>query len=800
MPKKACLIIQLGSPKSPTTKDVKSYLKIFLSDPRLIDNVFRPLWKIVLNLFILPRRSPESAKAYKKIWMDDISPLYFYTEKFTQKLQKLNPNIVITHCYSYSHPLIEEGYKKLIEQGCNEILIVPMYPQYCEATTMSCWDAINNAKKKYGNSNIDFVYDYHNNRSYITQLSLSIEKAFQKFSSYEKVIFSYHGYPIRRVNNGDPYFAQCLKTTNLVIEHCKFLNSNNCLISFQSQFGKERWLNPSTKKTLENLLKEKIKSVLIIAPGFAVDNLETLEELGIGLKNLFLSKGGEKFELITCLNDKDEWVQGFSNEFIQEKNKQKNTQETLKRLELKETPSLPPPPQPCCLANPECKTCPNKGKTFYPNEEALSAKSKNILKILFSILFIDLVGFSIIFPLFPSLLEFYKINETQDSFFYFLYGAIESLTGVNSKNPYATITLFGGMLIFIYSLIQFIVSPFFGSLSDKFGRRPILIFSFIGLSFSYLLWIFAESFTLLVLSRVLAGFMGSNITTATAIVSDITKEKNRIKGMTIIGIAFGLGFIFGPLFGAIFSLIDLSFLPIKGINPFSAVAFFAFLLVCFNLYLLLTKLPETNLKKQKGNFRTINPIKMFSVKTIKGVTKTNFIYFIYLSAFSAAETFLTFLTFERLAYTPVNNGLMFFYVGIVLAFSQGSYVRIKAKSLGEIKLIKKGISYLIIAFLLIAFSHHSLLLFLGLTLMALGSACIIPCITSLISCYAPENEQGRILGIFRSIGALARTIGPLLGAIIYWLKGATFLYLSILIFFVPIIIITHYLPKAKLKN
>ena len=231
-----------------------------------------------------------------------------------------------------------------------------------------------------------------------------------------------------------------------------------------------------------------------------------------------------------------------------------------------------------------------------------------------------------------------------------------------------------------------------------------------GLSLSYLLWGFADTFLLLVISRLLAGLMGSNITTTTAIISDITNTKNRSKAMAVVGIAFGLGFIVGPMLGAIFSLIDLSSIsPL--LNPCSFVAFFAFVLTFINTLYLVRKLPETLTFKKRNSSRTMNIFKLFSVEKYPGVSRTNLSYFIFLIAFSGAETFLTFFTFERLNYSAIDNGLMFLFIGIVLAFSQGAYVRRHIKAKGEKYFIIRGLLYQTISFIIISLSYNNIFYF-----------------------------------------------------------------------------------------
>ena len=374
MAKTGILIIQLGSPKSSDVTDVKKYLYTFLTDPRLIDNVKRPLfWKALLRLIILPIRSTKSALAYKKIWRKDgISPLYYHTKNFTDKLAKLHPEYIFTCAYSYTKPTIEEGYKRLLEQGCTDIKAIPMYPQYCEATTMSCWDSIQRAKKEYGEIPVDFLYDYHDSSAYIQSISANLTTALKDFPHCEKILFSYHGYPIRRVRHGDKYLKHCLDSTELILQESK-IEREKIQICFQSQFGRELWLQPKTEHILKECLKQNIKNIIIIAPGFVVDNLETLQELNIELRTIFEEMGGEKLVVVPCLNEQEQWVKLFSKEIIKSK---APIQENIPRVEKKEEIlNFPEATQPCCVTKDECPNCPATGK-FSTSDGRISVKAK----------------------------------------------------------------------------------------------------------------------------------------------------------------------------------------------------------------------------------------------------------------------------------------------------------------------------------------------------------------------------------------------------------------------------------------
>ena len=270
---------------------------------------------------------------------------------------------------------------------------------------------------------------------------------------------------------------------------------------------------------------------------------------------------------------------------------------------------------------------------------SLSPSDRTVLKTMFLTLFVDLIGFSIIFPLFPGILDYYQTVEAgnPDGFFNWLMGKITDITGTTEGK--ATLALFGGALVFIYSFLQFVMAPVFGTISDRIGRKPVLVISITGIALSYAIWFFSGSFILLVISRLISGLMGSNITTATAAVSDITSEKTRSKGMAVIGIAFGFGFIIGPAIGGLSAAaIDMSQISNwadYGVNKFSAPALIAFLLTIWNLIYVVRKFPETLPAEKRGKgdvHRTVNPLKLFKVQSYPGVSSVIWTNFIFLSA------------------------------------------------------------------------------------------------------------------------------------------------------------------------
>lgn len=382
------------------------------------------------------------------------------------------------------------------------------------------------------------------------------------------------------------------------------------------------------------------------------------------------------------------------------------------------------------------------------------------------------------------MLDYYMKLEGDTGLIGAVVRGLEKFTEVaGGPSHIGIIVLFGGVLAALFSLLQFICSPIIGTLSDRYGRRPLLLVSIFGIAISYGLWFFAGSFVLLVIARILGGLMSGNISTASAVVADVTDTKSRSKGMAIIGIAFGLGFIIGPAVGGLTALIDLTKhwpeLANYGVNPFSMPALVAFVLSVLNFIYVYCKFEETLPESIDGTDRvqrSINPIKLFKTESYPGVSKTNLINFVFLAAFSGMEFSLTFLAFDRFEFGPHDNAWMFVFIGMILVLVQGGYVRRKSEALGPKRMTLQGLVLIIPGLVCVGLTQSVTLLYVGLFLMAVGSAQVIPCLTALASSYAPANEQGRILGVFRSLGALARGVGPLVACVLYWRLGSGISY------------------------
>ncbi|MBT4791309.1 MAG: MFS transporter, partial [Halobacteriovoraceae bacterium] len=314
-----------------------------------------------------------------------------------------------------------------------------------------------------------------------------------------------------------------------------------------------------------------------------------------------------------------------------------------------------------------------------------------------------------------------------------------------------------------------------------FGRKPILMISIFGLCASYILWIFAGSFTLLIIARFIGGIMGGNLSVATAVVADVTNESNRSKGMAFVGIAFAFGFIFGPALGGFLTLYNpMDSFPelVKfGLNPFSYAALLAGILSLVNLIILFFKFEETlDIKKQKVQHRSSNIIKLFTPLKDRNINYVNYVYFLFILAFSGMEFNLTFLAVERFNYSSMQNAYMFIFIGFIIAIVQGGFIRRRAHDIGEKKVALIGMSIIIPGLFTIAYASSEFTLYLGLFFLSVGSACAIPTLTALVSLLTSQSEQGRSLGIFRALGSLGRVFGPIMASVLYWKMGSTIPY------------------------
>lgn len=438
---------------------------------------------------------------------------------------------------------------------------------------------------------------------------------------------------------------------------------------------------------------------------------------------------------------------------------------------------------------------------------------KGRLGLLASILFIDLVGFSIVFPLFPAMLDYYLSREGPESLIGRIIQFCQSFSTVDGEeNTFLTTVLFGGFLGSLYSILQFGFAPLWGRLSDRYGRRVILLYTVIGTALSYALWFFSASFALLLIARIVGGITSANLGVVTAAAADLTDRKNRSKGMAVIGIAFGLGFIVGPAIGGLASLVDLSELwPAGknfGINPFSLPAAIALCLTIFNCIWVALFFKES-LPIEKRSNKTVTPQqysffkKIFSLEN-RTISRILLVYLLYMIAFAGMEFTLTFLAVERLDYSPQNMIDIFLFVGLMLILVQGGIVRQKRLNINEKHLVLSGLISCMIALAILANTplDSEKVFFLGLAFLGIGAGLVNPTLSAFVSLYSDEHNQGKNLGLLRSMGALARALSPFLAAMLYYMFGSQFAYLlGALILLLPLIIgITLPQPSKKISS
>lgn len=301
------LLVNLGSPDAPTPSAVRRYLAQFLADPRVVETN-RFIWWLVLHGVILRLRPSRSAKSYKKVWTEDGSPLIHFTRLQTQAIQKkledrFRGHVIADMAMTYGKPSIKNGLEGLRKAGARRLLILPLYPQYSATTTAAVFDQVTDVLKGWRwLPDLRMINQYHDHPKYISALANSIKTQWAENKQSDLLLFSFHGIPQRYVNNGDPYFCHCQKTARLVAEELK-LKDDEWKVVFQSRFGREPWLQPYCSVTLQELPAANIKSVDVICPGFAADCLETLEEIQMENKELFIEAGGESFNYIPCLNN-----------------------------------------------------------------------------------------------------------------------------------------------------------------------------------------------------------------------------------------------------------------------------------------------------------------------------------------------------------------------------------------------------------------------------------------------------------------------------------------------------------------
>jgi ferrochelatase len=301
------LLANLGTPDSPAPRDVRRYLKQFLWDPRVVE-LPRPVWWMVLNFIILNTRPRRSARAYAKVWTEAGSPLLVISEKQQVALEaalqeQYEGRVRSALAMCYGKPSISTGLDELRAAGCRRILVLPLYPQYSATSTAAVFDAVYAEMRRWrAVPELRFVNDYYDNDAFILALADSVRRYQSEHGMPDRLLMSFHGIPQEYADAGDPYPCFCEVTAMLLAKELG-LNASQWQFSFQSRLGPKAWLKPYTDKTLEALPGEGVKNIQVICPGFSADCLETLEEIAMENRDVFMEAGGEHYAYIPCLND-----------------------------------------------------------------------------------------------------------------------------------------------------------------------------------------------------------------------------------------------------------------------------------------------------------------------------------------------------------------------------------------------------------------------------------------------------------------------------------------------------------------
>ncbi|KAM9822012.1 major facilitator superfamily domain-containing protein 10 isoform X1 [Syngnathus typhle] len=435
----------------------------------------------------------------------------------------------------------------------------------------------------------------------------------------------------------------------------------------------------------------------------------------------------------------------------------------------------------------------------------VALSSSRVIFVVFVLLLLDLLGFTLILPLLPSILDHYA--HTGDGAYQSLQSAVDifrEALGIPMEKKYNSV-LFGGLIGSLFSLLQFLSSPITGALSDRYGRRPLLLLTTMGIMSGYVVWALSRSFAMFLLFRVIAGVCKGNVSLCTAIVADLADPKARNRGMAMIGVAFSVGFTAGPLMGAYLAVTAKT----AGHVFFQTPALLALAFSVADLVFIWLMLPETLSAHAKGshsgfgdfrdllspgalfNFsavtRTKDPPTEQKMQRLKALGR---VYFCYLFLFSGLEFTLSFLTHQRFHFTSMEQGKMFFFIGIVMASIQGGYAR-RIKPGHHVRAVRMAIAALIPAFILIGLSWNVTMLYVGLALYSFAAAVVVPCLSTLVSEHGTASQKGTVMGILRSLGALARALGPIVSSSVYWLAGAQICFLvTSASFVVPLILLT----------
>ncbi|XP_037385345.1 major facilitator superfamily domain-containing protein 10 [Talpa occidentalis] len=406
------------------------------------------------------------------------------------------------------------------------------------------------------------------------------------------------------------------------------------------------------------------------------------------------------------------------------------------------------------------------------------ASERRVVAVVFLSLLLDLLAFTLLLPLLPALLE--RHGRAQDPLYGSWQRAVDrfaAAVGVPAEKSYHSV-LFGGLVGSVFSLLQFLCAPLTGAVSDRLGRRPVMLLSLAGLAASYAVWAASSSFAAFLASRVIGGVSKGNVSLSTAVVADLGSPPARGRGMAAIGAAFSLGFTLGPMLGA--SL------------PADAVPWLALLFALSDLLFVLCFLPETLPPEKRApsfalGFRAaadlLSPLALLRFSAVaqgrdppsgaglSRLRRLGLVYFLYLFLFSGLEFTLSFLAHQHFRFSSLQQGKMFFFIGLTMATIQGAYARRMSPG-REAAAVRRAILLLVPAFLLIGWGRSLPTLGLGLLLYSFAAAVVVPCLSSMVAGYGSPGQKGTVMGTLRSLGALARAVGPVAAASAYWLAGA----------------------------
>ncbi|XP_006893719.1 PREDICTED: major facilitator superfamily domain-containing protein 10 [Elephantulus edwardii] len=406
------------------------------------------------------------------------------------------------------------------------------------------------------------------------------------------------------------------------------------------------------------------------------------------------------------------------------------------------------------------------------------ASARRVLSVVFLSLLLDLLAFTLLLPLLPGLLE--GFGRAQDPLYRSWQRAVDwfsSAIGMPAERRYNSV-LFGGLVGSGFSALQFLSAPLTGAASDRLGRRPVMLLSLAGLVTSYAVWATSRSFAAFLVSRVIGGVSKGNVSLSTAIVADLSSPEARGRGMAVVGVAFSLGFTLGPLLGAT--------LPVE-MMPWLALLFATSDLLFIFAFLPETLPPERRAPSLSPGVRAaadlLSPLALLrfsavargqdppSSDRLRSLRRLGLVYGLYLFLFSGLEFTLTFLAHQRFHFSSLQQGKMFFFMGLTMATIQGTYAR-RIRPGSELAVVKRALLLLVPAFLLIGWGPSLPILGLGLLLYSFAAAVVVPCLSSVVAGYGSAGQKGIVMGTLRSLGALARALGPLVAASVYWLAGA----------------------------